>query len=156
MSALATSLPACITLAPPSSVMLERLAKAHSIMLTLPQVPLTTEHLFHGGMYVRTIRLQAGVYMLGSLILRATVLIIHGDCSVTSGDQRLDLTGYNVLPGSAGRKQLFLTHGPVEMTMFFPTSASSVEEAENEVFAEAEQLQSRKDDSRDVIVVTGQ
>jgi len=156
MSTLTQTLPPNAALAPPSPIMLERLAKAHSIMLTLPQVPLTTEHLFHGGMYVRTIRLRAGVYMLGSLILRATVLIVHGDCSVTSGDQRLDLTGYNVLPGSAGRKQLFLTHGPVEMTMFFPTSASSVEEAENEVFAEAEQLQSRKDDSRDVIVVTGQ
>jgi hypothetical protein len=136
--------------------MLDRLAEAHSIMLTLPQVPLTTGHLFHGGMYARTIKLQAGVWMLGSLILRATILIVHGDCSVISGEQRLDLTGYNVLPGSAGRKQLFLTHGPVEMTMLFPTSTCSVEEVENEVFAEAGQLQSRKDDSRDTVVITGQ
>ena len=59
-------------------------------------------------------------------------------------------------PGCAGRKQLFWTRGPVEMTMIFPTHAQTVTEAEDEVFAEAEQLQSRKDSSRNTVMITGQ
>jgi hypothetical protein len=94
--------------------------------------------------------------MIGSRIRLATVLIVHGDCSVLVGDQRVELTGYNVIPGCAGRKQLFLTHGPVEMTMIYPTTFATVKEAEDEVFAEADGLQSRRDGSGDIIVVTGE
>jgi hypothetical protein len=42
------------------------------------------------------------------------------------------------------------------MTMIFPTSAQTVEEAENEIFGEADQLLSRKDGSGDTITITGQ
>ena len=72
------------------------------------------------------------------------------------GEERIEIVGYNILPGSAGRKQLFLTHSTVEMTMIFPTSAITVEEAENEVFVEADQLVSRKEDSRNFVTVTGE
>jgi hypothetical protein len=72
------------------------------------------------------------------------------------GDQRVELTGYNVIPGCAGRKQFFWTHGPVEMTMIYPTALGTVEEAEDEVFAESDQLMSRRDGSGDTIVVTGE
>jgi hypothetical protein len=156
MSALSPCLPVAVALVPPSPAMLDKLSEAHARMLQLPQVPLATEHLLHGGMYSRTIRLIPGVWMVGSLIRLATVLIVHGDCSVIVGDERIDLTGYNVIPGCAGRKQLFMTHSPVEMTLIFPTSAKSVEEAENEIFAEAGQLQSRKDGGRDTVTITGQ
>jgi hypothetical protein len=107
-------------------------------------------------MYARTIRLQPETKMMGSLIKLATVLIVHGDCSMLIGDQRVELKGYNVIPGCAGRKQFFWTHGPVEMTMIYPTAFSTVEEAEDEVFAEADQLMSRRDGSGDTIVVTGE
>ena len=93
---------------------------------------------------------------MGSLIKLATVLIVHGDCSVLIGDQRVELTGYNVIPGCAGRKQFFWTHGPVEMTMIYPTALATVKEAEDEVFAESDQLMSRRDGSGDIIVVTGE
>ena len=156
MSALAIPLPVTAALVPPSPAMLDKLEQAQKILLSCPQVEVVTEHLIHGGMYARTIRRGPGVVAIGSAILRSTVLIINGDCSVISGDQQVNLTGYNVLPGFAGRKQLSLTHGPVEMTMIFPTSATTVEEAENEIFAEADQLMSRKDGSRDTITITGQ
>ena len=156
MSALATSQPTHIALAPPSQAMLIRLAQAQARILQFPQCDLVFEHLLHGGMYARTVRLEPGTVMMGSLIRLATTLVVHGNCTATNGDERLDLTGYNVLPGSAGRKQIFLTHGPVEMTMIFPTKASTVEEAENEIFAEADQLMSRKEDSQNTIAMTGE
>jgi hypothetical protein len=107
-------------------------------------------------MYARTIRRGPGVVAVGSIILHATILIVNGDCSLLDGGgQTIRLTGYNVLPGLPGRKSCSFTHGPVEMTMIFPTSASTVEEAENEIFAEANQLMSRKDGSKDQVVITG-
>lgn len=145
-----------LTLPPPSPAMLARLHVIHRLTRELPQVPLTTEHLLHGGMYARTIRIPAGTLMNGSAIRCATILILHGDCAVTAGDSLVELHGYNVLPGSPGRKQSFLTLSDVEMTMIFPTTSQTVEEAENEVFAEAEELMSRRDDNLNAVTVTGE
>lgn len=156
MSALAIPLSITAALTPPSQATLEKLARAQELILAQPQVPVATEHLLHGGMYARTIRLIPGEWMIGSLIRLATTLIVHGDCAVVIGDETLELSGYNVIPGCAGRKQLFLTHSVVEMTMIFPTSSTTIEEAENEIFSESEQLMSRKDNSQDTITVTGQ
>ena len=143
-------------LVPPTPAMIAQLDEINKLILSCPQIELSTEHLFHGGMYARTIRLKPETVIMGSLLKLATVLIIHGDCSVLIGDQRVELTGYNVIPGCAGRKQFFWTHGPVEMTMIYPTALGTVEEAEDEVFAESDQLMSRRDGSGDTIVVTGE
>ena len=96
MSALTAPLP--IAMVPASPAVLAQLDEINKIILSCPQIELATEHLFHGGMYARTIRLQSGTKMMGSLIKLATVLIVHGDCSVLIGDQRVELTGYNVIP----------------------------------------------------------
>lgn len=154
MSTLTAPLP--ISMVPASPAVLAQLDEINKLILSCPQIELATEHLFHGGMYARTIRLKPETKMMGSLIKLATVLIVHGDCSVLIGDQRVELTGYNVIPGCAGRKQLFWTHGPVEMTMIYPTALGTVEEAEDEVFAESDQLMSRRDGSGDTIVFTGE
>ena len=149
--------PVTASLVPPSPDLLAKLDQAQKIILQCPQGEVVTEHLIHGGMYARTIRRGPGMLSIGSRMLRSTILIIHGNCSFVGGNgERVDLTGYNVIPGCAGRKQLSLTHGPVEMTMLFPTSAVTVEEAENEICAEADQLMSRKDNSKDKIMITGQ
>lgn len=156
MSTVIAPSPVTAVLVPPSPAMLKALDGIHARILSLPQVEIATEHLLHGGMYARTIRLVPGTKMVGSLINRATILILRGDCSVLIGDKRVDFTGYSIIPGCAGRKQFFVTRGPVEMTMIFPTSARTIEEAEDEVFAEADQLMSRKDGSHDQVTITGQ
>lgn len=143
-------------LLPASPETLGILQRIHEAILSVEQIPIATSHLLHGGMYARTIRLGPGTVMMGSLINLPTVLIVNGPATVLSGDARLDLDGYNVLPGCAGRKQLFVTKGSVEMTMIFPTGAKTVEEAEDEVFAESDLLISRKDGSWDTITITGE
>jgi hypothetical protein len=142
-------------LEPASQPTLDKIQIVHEALLRVADVEIATEHLLHGGMYARTIRLDAGVVMVGSLIKLATVLIVNGATTLVSGDDRIDLDGYNVLAGCAGRKALFVTRGPVEMTMLFPTQAATVEEAENEVFAEAELLMSRKNGGSDTFRITG-
>lgn len=143
-------------LMPPSATALATLALIHERTLEFPQCELVTEHILHGGMYARTIRLGPGTIMNGSLILAPTILIVQGSCDVLGGESVTRLEGFNVLPGMAGRKQTFLTHGPVEMTMIFPTQARTIREAEDEIFAEVDQLMSRKDGSKDRVIVTEQ
>lgn len=141
---------------PASPEALAQLDRVHRVIAACEQIEIATEHLLHGGMYARTIRLAPETVMEGSLVQRATVLIVHGATAVHGGEAVVELAGYNVIAGSAGRKQVFVTRSAVEMTMIFPTAAKTVEKAEDEVFAEAELLMSRADGSRDTITVTGE
>lgn len=121
----------------------------------LPQIDLVTDHVLHGGMYARTIRIPAGAVVTGALIKIPTLLVIQGDADVLTGDGWVAVSGFGVLAGSAGRKQAFVTRSAVELTMMFPTQARTVEEAERECTDEHEQLMSRKSE-RDTVLVTGE
>jgi hypothetical protein len=111
-----------------------------SVLLARDQIELPMEHLIHGGMYARTIAVPAGVALTGVLIKRATTVIISGDITVYVGADCERMTGYHVLPGSAGRKQAFVTHALTHITMLFPTRATSVAEAEAEFTDETAML----------------
>jgi len=143
-------------LPPTAPETLELLQTVHEDILKCEPVAIGTEHILHGGMYARTIRLEPGTVVMGALIKLATLLIVAGSASLLGGDSQLDLEGYYVIPGSAGRKQLVVARGHAVFTMVFPTQAKTVEAAEDEVFAEAHLLLSRKDGSRDTVTITGE
>ena len=87
----------------------EAMAKVRALeadLRTLPQIPIATHHVLHGGMYARTVMVPAGVVLVGSLLKISTVLIISGEMLIYADDKVLELQGYNVLPGSIGRKQV--------------------------------------------------
>lgn len=107
------------------------------------EVSLTTKHLLHGGVYARTIMIPAGTVIAGALIKIATTLIVHGDCIVFIGDDTHELKGYNVLAGSAGRKQAFMAITDTNMTMLFATDCKTIEACEENFTDEAELLISR-------------
>lgn len=121
----------------------------------MDQVPIQTVHHFHGGMYARTIRIPKGVVLTGALIRIPTLLIVSGHATVYAGGEPFDLVGYNVLPGSAGRKQVFIAHEDTDLTMVFPTQAKTVEEAEAEFTDETNLLMSHEQEG-DVIIFTGE
>lgn len=110
------------------------------------QVDFPTEHLIHGGMYLRTLHMPADSVLTGALLKLPTALIVAGDCAVFIGDEVIELRGYAVLPGSAGRKQVFLAHTDVHMTMVFPSTAKTVAEAEREFTDEYELLMTNHQD----------
>ena len=110
------------------------------------QVEFPTEHLIHGGMYARTLHMKAGEWLTGALIKIPTTLIVAGDCTVFIGEETIELRGYSVLPGSADRKQVFVAHTDVSMTMFFPTKAKTVLDAEKEFTDEYEMLMTNRQD----------
>lgn len=140
----------------PASRNLDALARVQEFMLAeTPQIPIRTEHVIHGGMYARTIRLQPGTLICGCHYIVPTMLVVNGTARVYVADGWMDMAGYNVLPASSGRKQLFLAITEVEITMLFATSAKTVQEAENEFTDEADLLVSRRD-SDDLITITGE
>lgn len=133
---------------------LEKIARVEEKMRAMPQIHLHTDHVLHAGMYARTIRLAARVAITSVLIKIPTMIVVHGTCRVSAGDSWRVLDGFNVIPASAGRKMIYVTATPTEITMIFPSNAKSVEEAEREFTDDADMLLSRqcKDDT---ITVTG-
>lgn len=140
MTALATTSPCLPAMSAQAVDMVRRL---ETVTRQCPQILVPTEHTLHAGLYSRTIRLPAGVVLTGVLIKIPTMVIVNGDCSVHTGEQLIDLRGHTVIEAAAGRKQVFITRSETSITMLFATSASTVEQAENEFTDEAHLLMSR-------------
>jgi hypothetical protein len=122
----------------------------------LPQAPISTHHVLHGGQYTRTIMIPEGVVLTGALINVPTTLVICGDCTVYIGEESVRVQGYNVFAASAGRKQAFMAHSNTFVTMTFATNATTVEQAEDQFTDEAALLMSRGPDAENHILITGE
>lgn len=132
------------TLPAMSNMDVEKVRRLERDLLQAEQVPITTTHHFHAGMYARTIRIPAGVMITGALIRIPTLLIVSGHVKVFIGGEVIELEGYRILPGQAGRKQVFLALADTDLTMLFATDATTVEAAEAEFTAEVDLLASRR------------
>jgi hypothetical protein len=122
-----------LELVAPDAQTLAALRDLDALMLEQPQIEARVDHLLHAGMYARTCFLPAGVLASGTVLRRATVLVLHGDVTIFTGNDSARLTGFHVLPGLRGRKALFRTHAETQMTMVLPSDAQSVDEAEHEM-----------------------
>lgn len=129
-----------LELVAPDAQTLVALRDLDALMRTQPQIEVRVDHLLHAGMYARTCFLPAHVLASGTVLRRATVLVISGDVTIFTGNDSARLTGFHVLPGLRGRKALFKTHAETQMTMVLPSDAQSVEEAEHEITDEPQLL----------------
>ena len=145
-----------LQLHPASQDSIDRIKRLEEALLQLPQHPSHTHHLLHGGMYVRTIRIPAGVAITGALIKVSTVLIFNGHASLFNDGEAVELCGYHVIPAFRGRKQVFLAHTDTDLSMLFPSTAKSVEEAEEAFTDEADRLISRLDPKTNSMMITGE
>lgn len=134
---------------------IEIVGRLEARLRDMEQILIPTTHHFHAGLYARTIRIPKGVVITGALIKISTMLIVSGHASVFVGGDVIDLRGYNVLPASAGRKQVFLAHVDTDLTMIFPSRAATVDEAEAEFTDETDLLMSR-DQQENLIIITGE
>ena len=144
-----------IRIASASEAAIDGVRAVEAVSGKLPQLDLVTHHVLHAGMYSRTIRMPANTIMTGALIKIPTVLILNGDATIVS-DETIRLTGYGVIPASAHRKQVFIAHADTDLTMMFPTNATTVEEAEAQFTDEVDLLISRAQSKHDVIIITGE
>jgi len=122
----------------------------------MEQADIETHHVLHGRMYARTIKIPGGVVLTGALVRIPTTLIINGDVTIYADNDEIRVTGYQVIPASAHRKQAFITHSHTFVTMVFATAATTIEEAEDEFTEEASLLMSRNLDAKNFINITGE
>lgn len=101
-----------------------------NLMEHYPQVDIPIEHFIHEGVYYRTCKVPKGATVVGALIKIPTTVIVSGKCKTTVGTNVLELNGYCVLKGKAGRRQVFVALEDTNITMCFKTNATTVEEAE--------------------------
>lgn len=148
--------PAYNKIAPATRDAQDKIDKLAEVARHLPQIPFVTEHLLHGGMYTRTVMLPAEALCTAVLIVPPTVLITMGDVEVWSNDEVTRVIGYTVTPGSAGRKIAFITHSITGMSMIFPCTAKTVEEAEEQFTTERESLVPLSQSDRHRILITGE
>lgn len=138
----------------------ESMCRAHELEHWIAEQPgqihVVTDHLLHGGMYHRTCCIPAGAVVSGCLVKIATTLMVSGHCRFYVGDDAklLEVDGYAVLPGFPGRKSTIHALADTHMTMIFPTTATTVAEAEAEFTDEADRLMSRSGE-RDTVRTTG-
>lgn len=126
------------------------------VVKDMPQELIKTHHVIHGGMYARTVLIKAGCVAAGSLMKVPTILVINGDVTVFGDGDSFRLTGFNVLPASAHRKQAVFANEDTAVTMLFTTKVKTIAEAEDEFTDEADQLMSRKAEAENFINITGE
>lgn len=132
----------CADYIPPMThEMIEKVRKVEHLSRQRKQVKIPVQHYLHGGVYVRTVKLPAGVMITGAHIIIETNLVVSGHAMVHDGDEWLEIQDYKVLAAAAHRKQIFIAISDVDLTMFFPTTAKNVREAEEQFTSEANLLQ---------------
>lgn len=149
-------LPALPSIPTMSAQSIEKVRSLEARMLEMEQMRVCTFHLMHAGVYARTVMIPAGCMIAGVLIKIATMLIVHGDATVYIGDVPLKLSGFNVLPANAGRKQAIVAHTDTHMVMLFACSEKDVEAAEKAFTDEFDLLASHREDASNRTVITGE
>lgn len=143
-------------IAPMTVEAMDRVRRLEAELRELPQCPIATHHVLHGGMYARTIMIPGGVALAGVHIQRPTTLVFNGDATVFTGQGSDRLVGYHVLAASAGRRQAFHAHGDTWLTMVMATDAATVAAAEEQFTDEVHLLFSRGSDAVNNYIVTGE
>lgn len=105
------------TIGPMSEANLSKVREVEKFLLDKPQIEIKTSHEFHAGLYSRTIMIPAGVLITGALIKIETLLILSGDATIVINGVSSRISGYGVIPASAGRKQIFMAHEDTYLTM---------------------------------------
>jgi len=139
-----------------TEVAIDNVRQLQEYVLKQPQTKIPTHHLFHAGMYARTIILPENTRLVGALIKIATILIASGDFTVCIGDDVIEKHGYHVFAASAHRKQAFIAKSDTYLTMIFSTDVKTVGAAENEFTDEADLLFSRAEDAINYVTITGE
>ncbi|HEX9449754.1 MAG TPA: hypothetical protein VF920_17330 [Dongiaceae bacterium] len=143
-------------ISPMSQAALGKVRELEARAVQLPQENIETWHMFHAGMYARTVKIPAGVMITGALIKIATILIVSGDAIIYVDGGAKELHGYTVFSASANRKQVFVALTDTYLTMLFPTKSKTVEAAEAAFTDETGLLMSRRDISANTMTVTGE
>lgn len=130
---------------PSSMASPEAVRELERFTLAMPQVEIQTQHLVHGGLYARTIFVPAGTLITGAQMNKDNICVMHGDMSVTTDEGTVRLTGFHVIPASAGFKRAGFAHADTYWTTLMPTQHTDLNDIEDEMTDESSMLQTRRD-----------
>ena len=130
---------------PSSMASPEAVRELERFTLAMPQVEIETQHLVHGGLYARTIFVPAGTLITGAQMNKDNICVMHGDMSVTTDEGTVRLTGFHVIPASAGFKRAGFAHADTYWTTLMPTQHTDLNDIEDEMTDESSMLQTRRD-----------
>ena len=130
--------------------------KAEEVVRTFHKTLCCTQHTLHAGMYSRTLFIPKGTTVVGVIIKVPTTLVIHGNLNVFLGKSVKNYEGYHIVAAPANRKQVVHAIEDSYVTLSFPTTAKTIEDAEREMSDESHRLQSREKGSFNLINITGE
>lgn len=97
-------------------------------------------HVFHAGVYVRSLFVPKDMIVANDVIKVPTVLIVSGDCLITDTETTRRITGYEVLLGAPMRQCIVRTLQDTWFSMVYATDAKTVQEAEAEFASDPSSL----------------
>ena len=106
-------------------------AKMESLGGDVPSA-MRLQHVFHAGVYARTLFMPKGTMIVSDVIRIPTLLIVSGDVAITNCRTACRIRGYEVLTGAEMRQGIIRAFEDSYLTMVFATRAKTVEEAEAE------------------------
>lgn len=124
--------------------MLETVRRLESQIADLPQVDVGTQTLIHGQMAARAIFIPAGSLLTGVQTNKDNISVVFGDVSVTTETGPVRLTGFHVLPASAGQKRVAVAHADTWWVTLHHTEKTELADVEQEMTDEPENLQTRR------------
>lgn len=112
----------------------EKVLRLQAELSKLPQYQPETIHHFHGGMYCRAVRCEAGISLVGAVHKKEHFFYVaSGVIRVTDDDGVQRMEGPAMLKSVAGTKRAIHTETDVVFMTFHRTDATDVEAAEIEL-----------------------
>lgn len=103
-----------------------------------------TLHHLKGGIYARTIAIPAGHWLVGAVHKKDHINVVAGDISVLTEEGVKRITGFHVLPTTAGVKRAGYAHATTYWTTLVRTDETALDAIEDDITTEGPLLQSRQ------------
>lgn len=123
----------------------EQIETVEQVFSQLPQVHIETTHRFVGGMYVREIRIPAGVIMTGAVHKSEHLSVMVSGAMTVSTDRGMEyVEGYHVWTPKPGTKRVGYAHADTIWLTVHRTNAKTAEDAEDILFEQPDRLLARR------------
>lgn len=123
----------------------EQIERFEAYLYQLPQRDIATVHWIAAGQYFRQITIPADTLATGAVHLRDHVsVMVSGDMTVLTDRGIERVTGYRAWQGKAGQKRVGYAHEDTVWLTVHRCEATTVEDAERELFENAPMLLSNR------------
>ncbi len=112
---------------------------------------IVTEHYLHCGIYIRKTDVLKNNLMLGSIILKPSILIVTGNVSLIYDDREEEIIGQKIIPCFSPRQNLFLAKEDSSLISIFRSNENDIKIIEDQVYENSSELISRKTESMNFV-----